>query len=130
MLICAKRAVLNSTRWLSATEIKDLHGFNDKSPAEQPAEWLREGKIFSIHHDGAEYFPSYALDGMSGYRPLEIMSDVLKVFGATKDGWGIAFWFASVNGFLGGKRPQDLLTLQPGEVLAAAYDELQGIAHG
>jgi len=34
---------------------------------------------------------------------------VLSVFRGRKDEWGLAYWFASVNSFLGGKRPQDLL---------------------
>lgn len=31
------------------------------------------------------------------------------VFRGRKDDWGLAYWFASPNSFLGGKRAQDLL---------------------
>ena len=38
--------------------------------------------------------------------------------------------FQSVNGFLGGKRPQDLLATDPDRVIAAARDEVLGVLHG
>ena len=47
-----------------------------------------------------------------------------------KDGWGLAYWFASANSFLGGKRPQDVLLESPERVLAAAADEMAEVAHG
>ncbi|AYF88165.1 hypothetical protein D6Z43_13780 [Pseudomonas sp. DY-1] len=130
MLTRAKQGVLESTRWLSATEIEGLCGVHGKGATDQTSGWLRDGKIFSIHHDGGDYFPSYALDELDGYRPIKAMSDVLRAFGPTKDSWGVACWFVSVNSYLGGKRPQDLLTTHPDQVVAAAYDELQGIPHG
>ncbi|MCY1520755.1 hypothetical protein D9M68_555420 [compost metagenome] len=130
MLTRAKQGVLESTQWLSATEIEGLFGVHGKGAADQTSEWLREGQIFSIQHNGGECFPCYALDALAGYRPLKIVSNVLTAFGTTKDSWGVAFWFASVNSYLGGKRPQDLLATHPDQVVAAAYDELQGVTHG
>lgn len=44
--------------------------------------------------------------------------------------WGLAYWFASVNSFLGGKRPQDLLIDTPDRVVDAAKDEVAGVLHG
>ncbi len=43
---------------------------------------------------------------------------------------GIAIWFASVNSFLGGKIPIDLLMIAPDIVLAAVEDEMAGVLHG
>jgi hypothetical protein len=42
----------------------------------------------------------------------------------------LAYWFASVNNSLGGKRPQDLLIDQPQRVVAAAKDQVAGVLHG
>lgn len=130
MVALARKAVLESGDWLSAAEAASLCGYSEKNPSTQPNKWKREGKIFAIQHHGNDYFPAYGLDPQQGYRPLKVMADVLKVFGAAKDGWGLAYWFASVNSFLGGKRPQDLLTTQSDRIIAAAMDELQGIVHG
>ena len=61
---------------------------------------------------------------------ISFMADVIGILAGHKDGWGMAYWFQSVNGFLGGKRPQDLLATDPDRVIAAARDEVQGVLHG
>lgn len=130
MLAAAKRAVLESGDWLSAADIAQLADFATANPSSQPNKWKREGKIFAIRHNGNDYYPNFALDKSAGYRPRAGMRDVLKVFGEAKDGWGLAYWFASVNSFLGGKRPQDVLVTDPARVVAAAEDEMAGVTHG
>ncbi|MBD2835541.1 hypothetical protein ID144_00630 [Pseudomonas sp. JM0905a] len=130
MVARARKAVLESGDWLSAAEASRLCGYSGKNLSAQPNKWKREGKIFAIQHHGNDYFPAYGLDPHQGYRPLKTMTDVLKVFGDTKDNWGLAYWFASVNSFLGGKRPQDLVATQSEQIIAAAKDEIQGIVHG
>ncbi|WP_166365688.1 hypothetical protein [Pseudomonas akapageensis] len=130
MLAKAKKTVLESGDWLSAGDIANLAEFTSRNPSSQPNKWKREGRIFAIRHNGSDYFPIYALDKDTGYRPLPAMAEVLKKFGGSKDGWGLAFWFASVNSYLGGKRPQDLLKTGPARVVAAAEDEVAGVTHG
>ncbi len=76
-----------------------------------------------------DYFPAYGLDPENDYRPVKAMAEVLEVFGETKGSWGLAFWFSSVNSFLGGKRPQDVLSIDPKRVVEAAKDEVQGVLH-
>ena len=55
---------------------------------------------------------------------------VIDTFAEYKDGWGMAYWLHSVNSFLGGNRPQDLLATTPERVIEAALDEVQEVAHG
>lgn len=74
-----------------------------------------------------DYFPRYALDPSLDYRPAKSLAAVLAVFRGLKSDWGVAYWFASVNSFLGGKRPQDLLLQQPDRVVAAAEDAIAGV---
>nr|WP_100550020.1 MULTISPECIES: hypothetical protein [unclassified Pseudomonas] len=130
MLAKAKRAILASGDWLSAQDIAALADLATTNPTSRTSRWKREGRIFAIRHNGYDYFPLYALAKASGYRPLPVMAEVLKVFDGQKEGWGLAYWFASVNSFLAGKRPQDLLTTHPDRVLAAAADEVAGVIHG
>ncbi|MCY1539902.1 hypothetical protein D9M68_755120 [compost metagenome] len=130
MVAMAKKTVLESGDWLSAAEAASLCGYSGKNLSAQPNKWKREGKIFAIQHHGNDYFPAYGLDPHQDHRPLKAMADVLKVFGDTKDNWALAYWFASVNSFLGGKRPKDLVATQPERIIAAAKDELQGVVHG
>jgi hypothetical protein len=84
--------------------------------------WKAAQQIFSAGHEGAEYFPLYALD--PGVR------EILGIFGESVSVWGIASWFAGANSFLDDQRPLDLLDSDPGWVIDAARDQLQEISHG
>lgn len=130
MLARARTAVLESGDWMTAAEIASVAGFSASNPSTQPNKWKREGAIFAIRHNGIDYFPSYGLDAGAGYRPRKAMAQVLKIFGDSKDGWGLSYWFMSANSFLGGKSPRELLASDPERVLAAAADECEGVPHG
>ena len=127
MVAEARRTVLESGDLLTAANVAKVAGLSASNPSTQPNKWKREGRIFALRHKGVDYFPGYALNPSHGYRPVEGLRQVLAVLRDRKDDWGVAYWFASVNGFLGGKRPQDLLVGQPERVLAAAEDEVAGV---
>lgn len=126
----SRKAVLESGDWLTAAQIAEMAGFSTTNPSAQPNKWKRDGQIFAVRHRGVDYFPGYALDPSTDYRPAKGLARVLAAFRGRKDDWGLAYWFASVNSFLGGKRPQDLLIDQPARVVAAAEDEVAGVLHG
>lgn len=130
MLVRARTEVLKEGQWLTTAQIAELAGFSASNPSAQPNKWKHRGQIFAIRHHGIDYFPGYGLDPETGYRPRKALAEVLATFGELKDPWGLAYWFSSVNSFLGGQRPQDLLARQPDRVLAAAVDELEAVAHG
>lgn len=130
MLARARTAVLQSGDWMTAAHIAQLAGFSASNPSAQPNKWKRDGAIFALRHHGVDYFPSYGLDAVAGYRPLKAMAKVLDAFAGSRDAWGLAYWFNSVNSFLGGKRPVELLASEPQRVIAAAQDECAGVAHG
>jgi hypothetical protein len=125
----ARRAVLNSAEWLTAAQIAEQAGFSASNPSAQQNRWKKDGMIFAIHHQNTDYFPAYGLDPTT-FRPIKAMAEVLSVFKDSKDAWGLAYWFSSVNSFLGGNRPQDLLRTAPDDVISAAKDELAGVTHG
>ena len=126
----ARSEVLASGDWLTAAQLAELAGFSASNLSAQPNKWKKDGQIFAIRHQGLDYFPAYGLDAEARYRPLKPLAQTLAVFGTAKDGWGLAYWFASANSLLGGKRPQDVLLKSPERVLAAATDEMAEIAHG
>lgn len=130
MLAKAKTAVLQSGDWVTAGEIASLANLSAANPSSQPSKWKREKRIFAIRHEGVDYFPLYGLDETASYRPLAALKEVIAVLEPMKDGWAMAYWFMSVNGWLGGKRPQDLLRSSPQRVVAAAREEVTGITHG
>ena len=130
MLVRSRQAVLESGDWLTAADIAQLAGLSPRNPSAQPNKWKKQGLIFAINLGGVDYFPGYGLDPDTGFRPLKALAKIIETFGGHKDGWGMAYWFLSDNGFLGGQRPQDLLASAPERVIAAAMDEVQEIAHG
>lgn len=130
MLARARNAVLAEGDWWTAAQIAEVAGFSTTNPSAQPNRWKRSGQIFAIPHNGVDYYPAYGLDAESGYRPLNALAPILQVFDGKKDAWGMAYWFDSVNSFLGGQRPKDLLATAPARVVEAAEDEVHAIAHG
>jgi hypothetical protein len=128
MLIEAKTAILNSGDFLPATEVAQLAGFSPSNLSVQPNKWKRNREIFAIQHGREDYLPVYALG--PDHRPRKVMTQILKIFGDAKDGWGLAFWFAALNSFLDEERPQDVLATDPERVIAAADDEVAEYEHG
>jgi len=130
MLARSRKAVLEGADWLTAAKLAELAGLSPTNPSTQPNKWKRQRQIFAIHHNGIDYFPGYGLEPETGWRPRKTLKSVLEVFGDDKDGWGLAYWFLSANSFLGGRRPQDVLAVDPEQVVAAAKDEVEGVVHG
>jgi hypothetical protein len=131
MIAKARATVLESAEWLTAAQVAELAGLSAANPNAQTTRWKKEERIFSVKQPGCvELFPAYGLDPESGFRPSPALAEVIKILKGRKDGWGLAYWFASINGFLGGKRPQDVLAIAPHEVIAAARDEAEGVVHG
>jgi hypothetical protein len=130
MLIAARSSILQSGDFITPKEVSKLAGYSETNPSVYPNKWKRSGKIFAIQSEGKDYFPFYALDPNNKYQPREEVADVLRIFGDSKDSWGIALWFASLNSFLDDERPQDTLAIDPSRLVAAAEDEMAGVQHG
>ncbi len=130
MIAKAQRAVFACAQWLTTPQLSELLGLTSVAVDTKISNWKSNKQIFSIVYDGIEYFPSYALSPSDSYCPVSILSAVMSLFADSKDSWGLAYWFASANGYLGGKRPQEILLTDPDSVLDAAKDELIGISHG
>ncbi|MGP9579955.1 hypothetical protein ACT3TQ_05900 [Halomonas sp. AOP12-C2-37] len=101
-----------------------------KGDSVHPAQWKQQGDIFTINDHGTDYYPAFGLEKDAGYRPYRVMSKIIDIFKEDKDGWGMAFWFQSINSYLGGLRPQDLIATDPDLVIDAALDEVRGVTHG
>jgi hypothetical protein len=130
MMVEAKTTILNSGDLVPAGEIAKLAGYSANNPSAQPNRWKREGAIFAIHYKGIDYYPLYALDPNENYRPYKQLAEVIRIFAGSKDSWDLAFWFAGLNSFLDDKRPQDVLARHGDRVIAAAWDEVEGVQHG
>jgi hypothetical protein len=81
----------------------------------------REHKIFTVQHRGATCVPSFQFDDKGKPRPA--VARVIQILGNDTSDWGLALWFTAANGSLDGKRPVDLLSSHPEEVIQAAEQE-------
>ncbi|MNQ80803.1 hypothetical protein [Pseudomonas fluorescens] len=130
MLKLAKKAILDSGDFLPQDQIAQRLGLPPTTLKAMLDEWETEGHIFSIQDSGCSLFPTYVFQDRTEHGPMPELKAILDVLRTKKDGWGIAFWFASSSGYLGSRRPQEMLFSDADKVLLAATDEVSGITHG
>lgn len=99
-------------------------------PGEVPSsktvgQWRRQGLVFTVGHQGRSVYPAFQFDEEG--RPRPVVADVLATLGQQSHGWELALWFTSVNGWVDGCRPVDLLSSEPEEVALAAEREAEGL---
>jgi hypothetical protein len=109
----------------TSAEIADLAGSKASNKAALANRWKQEGRIFSVTHHGATYFPAYQFD-IEG-RPRPVIAQVIKALGSKWSEWELALWFTSGTGWLDGRRPVDLLESEPEEVALAAERKAEGL---
>lgn len=130
MTVRAQAAVFSSCRWFTAFELSLLRGCELEHMENLLSTWKTDLKIFSVEHRSIDHYPCYAFDEENGFMPAKELKRILQEFRGSRSGWGLAYWFASVNGYLGGHSPQDLLNIAPEKLLEAARADLIGIRHG
>ena len=119
----AIRHLIEEGSWLTAGQIAEQGGYSRSNPAEPASRWKREGKVFAISFKGQDLYAAFQFDG--NLHPRPVIADVLRLFKDKNDPWKIAAWFASVNGWLRGRRPQDCLD-EAALVTEAAKQEVSG----
>ena len=130
MVELAKTHILSCGDFLLVQDLAKHLGIQAGLLSTALKKWEANRRIFSIENDGFRLFPAYGFPLHGGDSPIPSLMDVLSVLCPMKDGWGLSFWFISPNGFLGGKRPQDLLYTEPNRVILAAHDEAASVTHG
>ncbi len=120
-------AVLDTMR--QARDLALVAGIGEEAMHRELEQWKMENRIFLVEYEGAEYFPSYALDARTNYQPYPAVKNIIIVFGKNLSAWGIASWFAGLNSFLDDQRPLDLLHEDPEWVVEAARDEMNEMTH-
>jgi hypothetical protein len=118
----ARDQVFQEFGGLSSAEVADLAGSRAANKAALAHRWRQEGRIFSVPHRGVSYFPGFQLDDQG--QPVPAVAEVVSRLGGRTTEWGIALWFTASNGWLGGRRPVDLLREDPQAVVNAAGHEI------
>lgn len=121
----AREGLLQEFGALSSTEVADLAGSRASNKAALANRWKQEGRIFPVTHHGQTLFPAYQFDGKGQPRP--VIAQVLSTLGKQSRDWELALWFLSASGWLGEKRPVDLLESNPAAVAEAARHEIDDL---
>ena len=123
----ARRALLEEYGDLTAAGVSELAGSSAHNRSALATRWRKEGRIFAVSHQGALRYPVFQF-GADG-RPLPVVNQALRVFTeAGMSEWEIALWFTTRTGWLGDRRPVDLLEQDPEAVREAALRELDPVS--
>jgi len=120
----ARAAMLEEFGALTAAEVADLAGSEAKNTSALAGRWRREGRLLAVEHHGTVYYPGFQFDSSGKPRP-EIAGVLRYLSSPDVTPWQQALWFTSANGWLGGRRPVDLLDDEGDAVVAAGKDALR-----
>lgn len=130
MLEKGKERLMRSGDFLTAETFAVLAQLSTEQCTLELKEWKRAGNIFSLAHEDKEYFPLYAFDPASSFRPFSSLAAIITTLGSCKPDWAMALWFGSSNSYLGGQMPKEVMMNDPGRVLDAARSETYGALQG
>jgi small subunit ribosomal protein S5 len=119
----ARDEVLREFGAFTSADVGKMAGSKSPNRAALAHRWKSDGRIFSVLHNGANYFPGFQFSREG--QPLPVIAEVLKILGHVLSPWELAIWFWKNNGVLGGERAVDLLTSAPGRVIDAAKEETE-----
>lgn len=119
----ARRDFLEEFPALTSSEVADAASSRASNRASLANRWREEGKVFAIRLGDRQLYPSFQL-GEDG-RPLKAVAMAREHLAAGKlSDWQTALWFTSPTGWLGGRRPVDVLSEEPDAVAMAAEREV------
>jgi hypothetical protein len=84
--------------------------------SEQFRQWVADGKIFGVEHNGSQFYAAYQFD--EDGLPLPIVKEILQLLRG-EDPWAIAAWFHFPNSWVA----QDSMPVAPNAVLER-HDEI------
>jgi hypothetical protein len=120
----ARTYLLKEFGALTAAQVAELAGSEAKNTSALAGRWRREGRLIAVEHHGTVYYPGFQFD--SSGKPKAAVADVLRYLAPPAvSPWQQALWFTSANGWLGGRRPVDLLDDQGDAIVAAAREALR-----
>ena len=114
-LLRAKYLVQTVT--LTAEDIHVASGLKTRNRSEPASRWTREGKIFALKHQNINRYPAFQFKDA---RPRPVIASILQSLPHDYSSWERAFWFASSNGWLDNRVPQDCLADEKALLIAAA----------
>ncbi len=107
---------------LSAEEVAELAGSKARNRSALASRWHSEGRILAVPWHGRTLYPGFQFCDGRPSTTVAAAAATLRERGL--EGWSLALWFTTPNGWLWDRRPVDLLDEDREGVLAAAGEAL------
>lgn len=131
MLDHARRTVLASGEFRTASDLAELLQIESHKLNHQLSVWKDRNEIFSIGGGTeGELFPKFAFDRNRDLHLFDAIPRILQIFGNKLSRLAIASWFIADCSYLDDQPPKDVLQADPDWVIDAARDEMEEVSHG
>jgi hypothetical protein len=124
----ARAALLGEFGALRSAEVAELAGSRAANRAALGNRWRAEKRVIAVPVGDELLYPGFQFTPEG--RPKPTVGAALAILRSEPgvSDWQAALWFVGANGWLGGRRPVDLLDDDPGAVEAAARREVEELA--
>jgi Protein of unknown function (DUF2384) len=119
----ARNALLSEFGALRSSEIAELAGSRAANRAALANRWRAEQRLVAVPVGDELLYPGFQFTSEGKPHPAVGAALATLRSSAEVSDWQAALWFAGPNGWLGGRRPVDLLDAEPDAVADAARRE-------
>jgi hypothetical protein len=112
-----RKNFLESVDLLTSAMVAQLNDSNARNASALANRWKGEGRIFAVASGRNDLYPAFQFDAHGQPRPA--VREVLRHLVESSD-WGRALWWNSPSGWLGDRRPLEVLDEDPNAVVEAA----------
>ena len=112
-----RKEFLKSVELLTSAMVAQLNDSNARNASALANRWKRERRICAVSSGRNDLYPAFQFDAHG--RPRPTVREVLRHLAESSD-WGRALWGNSPSGWLGDRRPLDVLDEDPTAVVEAA----------
>lgn len=115
----ARTELLREFGALTSEQIGDEHS-RARNRHALAARWRKEGRVLGVPYHGRTVYPGFQFDPTSGELRPAVRAVLSRLPIGRMSEWEVALWWTAANGWLGGRRPVDLLDDDPDGIVAAA----------
>lgn len=112
-----RQRLLRSVRFLAADKWAKWRGVRS-NPSAALGKYKRQDRVFAVRDSKQDLYPAFQFD--ENAEPRAEMSQVLQAVPEGARGWPLLSWFEARNELLNGRKPSDLLAIDPAAVVRAA----------